>query len=293
MIGSQLACALRAARHRVLGTYHRHRPMLDGITILPMSLEAGQTIRETIRLLRPEVAVYCAGIADEARCAANQGTALAVNAEAAAVVAQEMATLGGSLIFLSSSKVFSGDRGGYREEDTTDGTSLYGRMKHQAEELLSAQKNVLTLRLGNVFGLSQFPHRTFLNRLLRDLHEGNALPLIQDELRTYYGVDEVCRAIAHLLTITPFPTGLYHLGDGGRDSYYSFSLKLAGIFGLDPSRLKPIQGAEFSKLQPGHGNRGADLSLLGEAFAKQFAFQLAPPEASLMRLKTHLQSGSW
>jgi len=292
MIGSQLAVALRG-RHRVWGTYHRHRPEIDGITTFSLPLQPGAPIREVVRAVKPDVVVYCAGIADERQCAANQNQALAVNADGAVTIAQAIAGLGGGLIFLSSSKVFSGNRGAYREEDTTDGASLYGRMKRQAEERLAQHGHVLALRLGNVFGLSQFPQRTFLNRLLRDLQNGNALPLITDEFRTYYGVDEVCRAIALVLERKAFPTGLYHLGDGGRDSYHSFSLKVAGIFGLDHSRLRPIHGSEFSQNHSVTASRGADLSLVGDEFAREFSFQLAPPEESLVRLKEKLQKGLW
>src|SRR6185312_194867 len=114
--------------HRVWGTYSRHRPDLDQVTLLSLPLQPGVPLREVVHAIKPEIVVYCAGIADERQCHANPTQAQTVNSDGAVALAQELGALGGHLIFLSTSKVFAGDRGQYREEDATDGQSLYGRM---------------------------------------------------------------------------------------------------------------------------------------------------------------------
>lgn len=286
MIGSQLAIALRK-RNRVWGTYHAHRPGLNGVGLFHLPLTAAGPIRDLVRTLKPQITVYCAAILDEQ---ADRRLALMVNSEAAEIFAQEMTSLGGGLLFLSSSKVFSGAKGDYTEEDQTDATSLYGQMKLQAEHRLAQFENTFCLRLGSVFGLSQRPN-AFLNRLLRDLVVGKQVPLIRDELRSFYSVDDVCGACVRVIEHDPFPDGVFHLGGVSKDSYHSFGSALVRAFGLDEGLVRAVRGAEFSPALGTAAHRGSDLSLVGDAFSGRFGYRVHAIEDSLMRLKTLLKHG--
>jgi dTDP-4-dehydrorhamnose reductase len=186
--------------------------------------------------------------------------------------------------------VFSGAKGDYTEDDTADATSLYGQMKLRAEHRLAQFEGAFSLRLGTVFGLSQQPN-AFLNRLLRDLVHGKNIPLIRDEVRTFYSVDDVCGACVRLLEQDPFPGGVFHLGGVRKDSYHSFGVALVHAFGLDDNLLRAVRGAEFSEAFRVTANRGNDLSLVGDAFGGRFGYRVHAIEDSLMRLKTLLKHG--
>ncbi len=292
MIGVNIAIALRRS-HRVFGTYRNHRPELDAIPVYPLSLSSGAEIRESVRRLQPDIVVYCAAETDEHRCAADPIGALAVNAEAADIFARELLAVGGSLIYLSTSKVFSGEKGGYRETDKRDGHTWYGQTKIKAESLLEPLTNVVILRLGTVFGIGQFTARSFLNRLLRDLIFQRPIPLVTDELRSFCSVEEVGRLIrllADRLPGAPSSSGIFHVGPPEKLSYHAFACQLAEAFALPTSNLRPIPGSELMHRAPGAA-RENDLSLRAEELTRTLGFQARSIPESLARLRFSLQNG--
>jgi len=292
-VGSNLAVFLRR-HYRVIGTHATQPVRVDNVLSFSFPLRSGADYRGLLRLSRPDVIVYCAAERDEERCHQFPHESFYVNAIAPGEFALAAQTLPQPprMIFLSTSKVFSGDRGGYVETDAPDGHSQYGISKLRGEESLSSRDNTFILRLGTLFGLSAWNQDSMLNRILLKIWREEMTPLIQDEFRSFLSVEDLCQVIERIVGSDNIHSGLYHVGTPEKESYFQFGQRLAHAFGLSDRCLLPISGKSFT----GHGfnpeNRGHDLSLKGDLFHKDYHFHPRDTDFSLRLIHHRLSRGS-
>jgi dTDP-4-dehydrorhamnose reductase len=112
-----------------------------------VSAEDFDGVARAFAAVRPEVVVNCVGVVKQDAAAKDPLTAITVNA----LFPHRLTALAGAararLIHLSTDCVFSGRKGGYREEDAPDAEDLYGRTKLLGEV---GGPNCLTLRTSMV-----------------------------------------------------------------------------------------------------------------------------------------------
>lgn len=94
--------------------------------------------------LRPAVVINCVGVVKQLAESNDPLAVLPVNAMLPHRLSRLCALIGARLLHISTDCVFSGTRGGYRDEDTPDAVDLYGRSKQIGEVV--DQPHVLTLR---------------------------------------------------------------------------------------------------------------------------------------------------
>lgn len=94
--------------------------------------------------VRPQVVINCVGLIKQAGNAENPLVALPINAMLPHRLAALCALGGARLIHVSTDCVFSGERGGYTEQDISDARDLYGKSKYIGE--VHDQDHVITLR---------------------------------------------------------------------------------------------------------------------------------------------------
>ncbi|MDQ0878109.1 dTDP-4-dehydrorhamnose reductase [Paenibacillus sp. V4I3] len=89
-------------------------------------------VKETIRLVKPDVIVNCVGILNDfAREHALE--AYQINGKLPHELAKTVEAYGGRLVHISSDCVYSGNRGNYEEHHIPDGTSVYAKTKALGE----------------------------------------------------------------------------------------------------------------------------------------------------------------
>lgn len=123
-------------------------------------------------------------------------------------MAKECAELNVSIVYLSTSYVFSGARVGCVEDSETDPVNLYGKLKREAElEILNHGTNNLILRLDKVVGselkdnhlFSEWYHAAVKNRDIYCIKEQFFSPTYVNDI-----------ALAIQLCIEQDLTGIYH-----------------------------------------------------------------------------------
>jgi len=112
--------------------------ILTGIDAADFEMLAG-----ILRAMRPDYVVNCIGIVKQRAEAQDPVQAIAINALLPHRLALLAESWGGRLIHFSTDCVFSGARGCYREEDSSDASDLYGCTKYLGEVQTG---NALTLR---------------------------------------------------------------------------------------------------------------------------------------------------
>ncbi len=174
--------------HAMCGTYKSQR--LPGLVRL--DLADRQATRRTLRDLRPDRVVNCAGWTWVDGNERDPDRAQRENVETVASAADATAEIGARWCYLSSSYVFDGAaRGPYRETDTIQPISVYGRTKARAEQITRSifGDDGLIVRTIVVWG-PEPQGKNFAHRVVRSAITGTELSVPSDQLgNPTYGPD--------------------------------------------------------------------------------------------------------
>lgn len=146
-----------------------------------LQLTDPRTVESAIAAARPQVVVSAAAYTDIEGAELNPSHAEAVNVQGAEAVAVCTRKLGIPLIHLSTAYVFDETSAApYRESDTVNPLSAYGRSKEKGERAVSAAQAahvVLRTSLAN----SPF-ERNFAESILLRASRQNEIPVVTDQL---------------------------------------------------------------------------------------------------------------
>ncbi|HXR31170.1 MAG TPA: sugar nucleotide-binding protein, partial [Solirubrobacterales bacterium] len=128
MLGRDVVLAAGNAGHDVVGYGHNE-----------LDVAEGARAKAKIEAERPDVVINCAAWTDVDGAEEAEESAMAVNGAGAGQVADAAATVGASVVYVSSDYVFDGAKGApYVETDQTAPLSAYGRTKLAGEEATAA-----------------------------------------------------------------------------------------------------------------------------------------------------------
>jgi dTDP-4-dehydrorhamnose reductase len=120
-------------------------------------------LRREIEALAPDVVVNCVGVIKQRDAAQDPIPSITINALLPHRLAAWLRPWHGRLIHFSTDCVFSGRRGGYREDDPADADDLYGKTKFLGE--VRHAPNALTLRT-SIIGRELRNHKSLLDWFL-------------------------------------------------------------------------------------------------------------------------------
>jgi dTDP-4-dehydrorhamnose reductase len=221
-----------------------------------MNLAQADTIRQTIREIKPNLIVNAAAYTAVDQAESEPDLAMAINGIAPGVMAEEAKHLGAAIVHYSTDYVFDGTKNtAYTENDPANPQNIYGKTKLAGEEAIaSVGVDHLILRTSWVYGLRG---KNFLLTMLRLAKEREEIRVVDDQI----GAPTWSRLIAEVTAQILLPSlqntadffaskgGLYHLTSNGKTSWYGFAKE---IFTYDLQqnerklqRLIPITSAEY------------------------------------------------
>lgn len=189
-----------------------------------LDLSDPDAIRATVRALRPQLIVNPAAHTAVDRAESEPELALAINATAPGVLAEEAARLGAGMVHYSTDYVFDGAKHEpYLESDAPNPLNVYGRTKLAGEEAVRASGAAhLILRTSWVYGLRG---RNFLGTILRLAQERDELKIVADQIGAPTWSRVIAEASAQILAQRDWRerSGCYHLTAGGETSWHGFA----------------------------------------------------------------------
>ena len=224
--------------HVVAGTYWARPPGDDGNSWWRVEITDTPTLESVFQQTHPDVVVHLAAIADIGAAERDPERATAVNATATSAIALLCERHGASLVFVSTECVFGGERGFYRENETPNPTTHYGRTKWEAEqEVAWLAESWSVVRTSIVYGWPEPGRRNFAPWLIENLRSGQPYHAPTDVYRTPVYVEHLVDGIARTVE-RPSP-GILHIA--GRDwvSMHEFAAAIARGFGLDDGLVAP------------------------------------------------------
>lgn len=249
-----------------------------------LDLSDPDSIRARVREHRPDWIVNAAAYTAVDRAESEEALALAINAAAPGVLAEEARRIGAGLLHYSTDYVFDGAQAGpYVEDDAPNPRNAYGRSKRAGEDAVRAAGAAhLILRTSWVYGLRG---RNFLRTILRLAGERDELKIVDDQ----FGAPTWSRLIAESSALLlarlggdrdawQALSGIYHLSAGGRTSWHGFARAILEYVPAERRpRLTPIPGADY----PTPARRPANSVLANDKLQAAFGLRMPSWEAGL------------
>jgi dTDP-4-dehydrorhamnose reductase len=177
----------------------------EGNVISHVTAEDFPALEELLRNQRPQTVVNCIGVIKQRPEAKDAIPCCMLNTVLPHRLAALCAEWGGRLIHFSTDCVFSGKRGGYVEDDTSDAGDLYGTTKYLGEVIAG---NVITLRT-SIIGRELIHRQSLLEWFLSQ----NQMQVLGYRRALYSGVttNHLAGVVGDLIEFFPGLSGLYQV----------------------------------------------------------------------------------
>jgi dTDP-4-dehydrorhamnose reductase len=237
-----------------------------------------ESLRAVVRRHRPSLIVNAAAYTAVDQAERDLERAVAVNAAAPGVLAEEAAALGAALVHYSTDYVFDGTKTApYVETDVTAPLSIYGRSKRDGELALQPCRKRLIFRTSWVCSAHG---SNFIGTILRLAKKRRNLRVVADQFGAPTSAALVAEITARVLTrmmgqsaIDP-RWGLYHLAAGGETSWHGLACHAIGrasamglVLQASPETIDPVTTAEYPTLARRPANSRLATTKLRETFA--------------------------
>jgi len=183
------------------------------------------TLRATIRQVRPDVIVNAAAYTAVDKAESETELADRVNAQASQVMAEEAAALNAWLVHYSTDYVFSGQGSTpWQETDAVAPVNHYGASKLAGEQAITASGcKHLIFRTSWVYAARG---NNFAKTMLRLAKDRETLNVIADQVGAPTGADLIADVTAlaiQKVAQQPELSGVYHLTAGGEVSWHGYA----------------------------------------------------------------------
>jgi dTDP-4-dehydrorhamnose reductase len=262
-----------------------------------VDLAVPEQIRELVSQAGPNVILNAAAYTAVDAAEAELGLAMAINAEAPRVLAEEARKRGALLVHYSTDYVFDGRKQGpWTEDDAAHPLNTYGKSKLAGEDAIRRVGGAsLVFRTSWIYG----PHgKNFLLTMLRLGSERESLSVVDDQFgapTSSIDLADATRtivegALAGRFGRPPTWAGLYHMTCSGSTSWCGFAEAIFAIAGdlLDGRRpvVKPIASSEY----PVPAQRPQNSVLSNARLQERFGIALPAWEAALDQVLGRLRA---
>jgi dTDP-4-dehydrorhamnose reductase len=260
-----------------------------------VDLAAPEQVREMVRSAMPGIILNAAAYTAVDRAESEAEAAMAVNARAPGILAEEALRTGALLVHYSTDYVFDGSKAGpWSETDEPNPLNVYGATKLAGEEAIrQVGGRYLIFRTSWVYG----PHGSnFLLTMLRLGRERDSLNIVDDQIgapTTSIALADATRDLVSGVLSNRFGSssswaGLYHMTSSGAVSWCGFAQAIfaratALLNGKTPA-VNPISSREF----PTAAQRPQNSVLSNEKLHTRFDLRLAPWESALDKVLRRL-----
>jgi dTDP-4-dehydrorhamnose reductase len=215
----------------------------DGLTL---DITDHQKVMDVVGTYKPSVIINAAAFTNVDLAETEKETAYKINATAVGYLAEAANVFDAKLIHISTDYVFDGKNGNYSEESLPNPISYYGKSKLAGENLVKSKlQDHAIIRTQVLYGFGRNIKKNFVMWVVERLGKRESIRIVDDQIGNPTLVDEL--AFAVLKVCQKNAVGLYHVSGFETISRYEFASRIAGVFGLDFSFVKPIKSTELAQ----------------------------------------------
>ena len=201
-------------------------------------------LREVINITKPDLIINLAALTNVDYCEQKPDLAKQINLFGVENICE---VFPGKIIQISTDYVFDGKNGPYSENDTVCPISIYGNTKLDAEKIiLSHNSNNLIIRTNVLYSGNLNSNASFLGWVVNSLKNKNKISVVEDQINNPTWTQSLTNVIC--LCIKNHISGLVNWGDKDYLNRYDFALKIAKVFNLDSTFIKPILTKDLNQV---------------------------------------------
>lgn len=189
------------------------------------------------------IIINCAAFTAVDKAESNEELCDLLNHVAPGYLAEAAASVGGTMVHVSTDYVFDG-KGcvPYKEEDATNPQTVYGRTK------LAGEESVIRSCAGSMVIRTAWLYSTFGNNFVKTMirlgKERDALGVVFDQLGSPTYAHDLAQAIMTAVSEGIVP-GVYHFTNEGACSWYDFTRAIHRLAGVDDCKVSPLHTEEY------------------------------------------------
>jgi len=259
-----------------------------GVDRESVDLAHADQVRALVRRVEPEIILNAAAYTAVDRAESEPELAMAINAEAPRILAEEALRRDALLVHYSTDYVFDGSKQSeWTEQDTPAPLNAYGASKLAGEEAIrQVGGRVLIFRTSWVYG----PHGSnFLLTMLRLARQRDSISVVGDQIGSpTTSIELACATLAIVSGViagrfgaTEEWAGLYHMTCSGSTSWYGFAQAIFARAEKLPDGKIPQVIQIASQDYPTPAVRPRNSVLSNAKLEQRFAVRLAPWEIAL------------
>ena len=241
LLGSRLYHTAKN-KHTIFGTYYSH--IIAGDNFFRLDVTNRQEVFRLFEKIRPDAVFDFHSITDVDYCELHPEEAWLVNVDGTKNIAEACRTFGAKMIFISSDYVFDGKKTNYSEKDKPNPLNFYGKTKAIAEKVVELLvPDFIIARTAVLYGIGGLGKKPFPLWVIENLKEGKEIKVVIDQFNNPTFADNLAEILLKLYEKDA--SGLFHIVGKDNVSRYEFAIKVAEIFNLDKSLIKPITSPEL------------------------------------------------
>lgn len=189
---------------------------------------------------KPEIIINCAAFTNVDLCEEKEELAYKINALGAKNLAIASEKIKSKLVYISTDYVFKGDKKTpYKEDDTTNPASVYGKSKFLGEQYTRAFcSKYFIIRTAWLYG----DGNNFVKTMLRLSESKKEINVVDDQVGSPTSAKDLAICVLNLINTEYY--GTYHGTNNGVCSWYDFAKKIFEIKNID-IKVNPITSDEF------------------------------------------------
>ena len=283
LLGSNIA-KLAASKFHVYSAYNKNKVSMRGVHFFQIDLAKKDNLNK-IKEICPDFIIHCAALANVDYCEEYPDEAYKQNVLVSGYIAETAKEIGSRLIHISTDHVFNGEKGDYKESDPPNPINIYGKTKLESEQkVLSIYPGACVVRT-NIFGWNKIARLSLAEWMIDKLTNNKELPGLKDIYFSSILVNNLAEILFKLQEKKY--EGIIHITGSESCSKLDFARKIAEVFNLDKSLIKPVSIRDIGLKAP----RGKNTSL-NVSKAKRVLKECLPGiEENLKEMKSLLEEG--
>lgn len=219
---------------------------VTAIDIQQLDLTDNNATIDYITNLKPHIIINCAAYTNVDGCETEIDTAYKANAVAPRNIAVASNNINAKFLHISTDYVFDGETNKpYKEDDTTNPLSIYGKSKLMGEDLVKCFSNkYFILRTQWLYGKNG---NNFAKTMLKLANESPSIKVVNDQFGSPTYTRDLCTVIEQIIKTENY--GTYHITNSGVTSWYEFAKTIFTLTNIKVD-LRPCTTEEFPR--PAH-----------------------------------------
>lgn len=237
-----------------------------------VDLERAGSAAEVIKAVKPDIVINAAAYTAVDQAEDESERAFKINAEGAGEVAAAAASVGASIVQISTDYVFDGQSNQpYDEAAATNPISVYGRSKLAGEEAVRESNGRHTI-VRTAWVYSPFG-RNFVSSIVSAAATRPELFVVSDQRGCPTSALDLADGVLALISSAQFRGEVFHLAGNGAASWFEFATEImeqCALFGKPNVPVRPI----FTDDWPTRAARPRNSVLNGEKFERLVGFAM-------------------